>query len=246
MMKRILRQTGFTLIEVLLASIIGSFVIIVAVGSLRAMSGNSTIIQSRIDGQGQLRFVINQLQCDLMNIVKDSDPNSIKFVAAEYQTDISEGYSLTFYAVNRVPARPREPEGDIYEVEYFTSMRNDKPVLMRRLWPYPPYDIELEQEEKSGVVSCIAENILAFNARYYDGEDWYPTWPAEMQGYPELVEVQIAFMGIDESDVLTDSFVINMPKLANGSANLMDQMGQGDGDSTEGSPEPQSDMPEVM
>ena len=186
-MKIHLKKTGFTLVEVLVASTIGSFVALVAVGSLRVIIVSSEMVDENINAAAEVRFAANMIARDLVNFYRDENFENTKFIATvqELEDGSSTSY-LVFYALGRTKARAAQPEGDIYEVEYFLTKDDETSALMRRLWPNPSEDLE-----PGGILSVIAEDIEIFDIRYFDGEEWSDEWPEEMRALPQLAEITL-------------------------------------------------------
>ncbi len=111
---------------------------------------------------------------------------------------------MTFYTVSRIKARPEEPEGDVYEVEYYLAKSQDKSSLMRRLWPNPDKD-----SEAGGILTAIAENIDVFNISYYDGQQWQVEWSEDQKrSLPELVEVRLVAKEPARKEPIVESFIV--------------------------------------
>ena len=121
---------------------------------------------------------------------------------AEYSTSY-----LVFYTINRTKARAYEPEGDIYEVEYYLVQNEDGSYLMRRLWPNPN-----DEFEPGGILTTIAENIEFFQVRYFDGEEWYYQWLEDMETQPQMIEVNIAARPLNGGIPIIESFIVNLTR----------------------------------
>jgi hypothetical protein len=121
----------------------------------------------------------------------------------------------------RAKARANQPEGDIYEVEYFLGTRleqqgdpatespEESTVLFRRLWPNPDKD-----RTPGGILTPIAENIGLFQVRFYDGKQWGDEWTEEMRSLPEYMEVTLATLPPERGDPLVETFVVTFPRLS--------------------------------
>ncbi len=181
------RRTGFTLVEVLVASTIGSFIALVAVGSLRVIIGGSEAVEANINSAAEIRFAANMIAKDLTNLYRDDNYQNTRFIGTVEELD-EESYTsyIVFYTVSRTKARTGQPEGDIYEVEYYLTRTEEKTVLMRRQWPNPD-----EEFEPAGILTAIAENIEVFEIKYFDGTEWADEWPELMQSLPHLVEITL-------------------------------------------------------
>ncbi len=206
-MKMYSKKTGFTLVEVTVASTIGAFVALVAVGALQAVIASSEMLDDNVNAAAEVRFASNMIKRDLINLYRDVNTENMKLVGivdeyGEYSTNY-----LIFYTLGRTNARAGEPEGDVYEVEYYLNKSEDNSVLMRRLWPNPNEDYE-----PGGILTAIAEDIDIFKLQYYDGEEWSEEWPEDMQTMPQLIEVTIAAKPPSRGNPIIESFILNITR----------------------------------
>jgi general secretion pathway protein J len=201
------QRTGFTLIEVIIASVIGAFIALVAVGTLKAVTVGAQTVDRNIDQAAQVRFAARSIAADLENLYLDRNNRNSKLVGTIEPMDTDLETHLVMHSVSKTKARALQPEGDVYEVEYYLLRDQQGTYLMKRLWPNPD-----EQSIPAGVLSVIAENIDVFNVRYFDGTEWLTEWPEEMQSIPPLVEVTIASGGTKRSEALVETFIINFAK----------------------------------
>jgi type II secretion system protein J len=201
------RRSGFTLVEILLASVIGAFIALVAVGALRAVSASAEMLDKNISTSSEARFAAQIIARDLMNLYRAQDPSETKLIGmADKRSEGTVSY-LCFYTVGRTKARIDQPEGDVYEVEYSLHVGGEKRALKRRLWPNPD-----KEAIPGGIMTAIAEDIDIFQVRYYDGERWAIEWPEELRTLPELVEVTIQASGESRADVALESFIVGFPR----------------------------------
>ena len=193
--------------EVMVASTIGAFISLVAVGTLKAVISSNEQVDANINVASEVRFAANMIERDLTNIYRDEDYENTKLIGtvedlAEYSTSY-----LVFYTINRTKARALEPEGDMYEVEYYLVKNEDGSFLMRRLWPNPN-----DGFEPGGVLTTIAENIELFQIRYFDGEEWYDQWLEDMDTQPQMIEVIIAARPENQGIPTIESFIVNLTR----------------------------------
>ena len=201
------KKTGFTLVEVMVASTIGAFISLVAVGTLKAVITSNEQVDININAASEVRFASNTIARDLVNIYRDENIENTKLIGTiEYQTDYSTS-NIIFYTYNRTKARASEPEGDIYEVEYYLLKNEETSSLMRRIWPNPN-----DEFEPAGILTTIAENIDLFEIRYFDGEDWYDEWPEDMEALPDMIEVNMASYLQSRGIPIIESFIVNLAR----------------------------------
>jgi type II secretion system protein J len=197
-------KTGFTLIEVMIASTIGAFISLVAVGTLKAVIYSNDMVGQNIESSSEIRFAANIIERDLINFYNPANFADTLMVGsyeelAEYNTAL-----ITFYTLNRTKARYDQPECDIYEVEYYLERKGDESALIRRVRPNPDPNIET-----LGIQTTIAEKVESFEIGYYDGENWYADWPDDMTTAPHLVEVAIVATPQGKGLPITESFLVN-------------------------------------
>ena len=201
------RKSGFTLVEVLVASVIGAFIALVAVAALRSISASTERIDMIARAAAEARFAANMISRDLTNLYRAPDMKDMRLIGGrEWSADGPIGW-LTMYSVGRAKARLDQPEGDVYEVEYNLDRDGEKSVLLRRLWPYPD-----RETEPGGMLTVIAEDIDVFEVRFFDGEEWQFEWTEELNSIPELVEVTLAARQEGGGENALETFVVSFAR----------------------------------
>jgi len=225
------------------ASTISGFVAVVAVGALNALSGNAQTVNRTTETTAEIRFAARMMARDLANLYRDLNPQNMKLLGSSEGTAKGGPPFLTFYISGRAKARASQPEGDVYEVEYFLGTRQqetgraedsseENTVLFRRLWPNPD-----KEREPGGVLTPIAQNIGLFQVRFWDGKQWTDQWTEEMQSLPECFEVTLATLPPQKGDPIVETFTITFPRLSKAAAAAAAQQGgaSGDGQGQQGS-----------
>ena len=202
-----LRRTGFTLVEVTVASTLGAFVMLVAVGTLKAITSSAEMVDRNINAAAEVRFASNMIKKDLVNLYRDEDIENTKLIGTVEDSGQGSTSYLVFYSLGRTKARADEPEGDIYEVEYYLVKDEETSALMRRLWPNPN-----EEFEPGGILSVIAEDIDLFEVTYFDGEEWSDEWPEEMEVLPDLIEITIVGKLPSSGEPTMESYIVNLTR----------------------------------
>ena len=212
------KRSGFTLVEVLVASTIGVFIAMVSVGALRAIMASAEMVDSNINAAAEVRFAANMISRDLQNLYNDGNIENTKFIGTVEPLEQGNYTSyLIFYTTGRTKARFDQPEGDLYEVEYYLMQEGETSLLMRRLWPNPN-----EELEPGGILTIIAENIAAFEVQYFDGEEWSEEWPEEMQALPDLVSISIVANQPERSAPPSESIIVNLAGSAAGDTSVLE------------------------
>jgi type II secretion system protein J len=213
------KRKGFTLVEIMIASLLGSFIMLVAVGALRAITTTSERMTGVVDTASEVRFAAREIETNLINFYRDSNSLYRKLVGEIEETPEGNLASITFYTVGRTKARFDQPEGDVYEVEYFLSKENGQSKLFRRLWPNPDKD-----SKPAGILTELAENIELFAVRYFDGQKWYDQWSSEPtyggETLPDLVEITLLARAPLTNDVMAQTVVVNLKSNASATNTL--------------------------
>jgi general secretion pathway protein J len=204
---RPLSLTGFTLIEVMVAVTIGGFIMLVAVGTLKAITSSAKMVDTNISATAEVRFAMNLISRDLVNFYRDEKNENTKLIGTTEESADGNSSYVVFYTLNRMKARADQAEGDIYEVEYSLMQDGEKSLLMRRLWPNPN-----EEYEPGGILAVIAEDIGVFEVRYFDGEEWSNEWPEEMEILPQLIEVSIVGKEQSRGRPAMESIMVNLTR----------------------------------
>ena len=101
------RNNGFTLAEVLVASTIGSFIALVALGALKTVTDSAARVNDVSETTAEVRFAARMLARDLANLYRDPDPKNMRLVGASEGFTVDSGPFLSFYAVSApAPVRP--------------------------------------------------------------------------------------------------------------------------------------------
>jgi type II secretion system protein J len=208
-------RKGFTLLEVMLASVMGAFIALVAIGTLQTVTAAKERIEANTTCADELRFAADMVHDDLVNLYRDTDAAKVKLVGILEDAGDGITMNLTMHVVGTAKARSTQPEGDLYEVQYFLHIEEEKSALMRRWCPI--VGIEDDTQTQGGILTVIAENIVGFDMRFFDGSEWQIEWPSELNSLPHLVEVILtAHTGGDEEKplVMARNFIVSFPRLA--------------------------------
>lgn len=216
-MKIYLRKNGFTLVEALVASTIGSFIALVAVGTLRTITISAERVDSNIESASEVRFASNMISRDLVNLYREQNFRNMKLVGMANESVQGSSF-LTFYTVGRAKARIDQPEADVYEVEYYLVKNEEKSALYRRLWPNP----DPNDESPGGILTVIAEDIDFFQVRFFDGQEWSDEWPVEMEVAPQLMEVNIVGKPQKWGSPIMDSIMVNLVRSTGGTIEALE------------------------
>ena len=86
---------GFTLIEIMVASIIAAFIALTAVAALRTVTAGRDKINQNIDAAAEIRYVAALLRKDLANLYRDRNFQNTKFIGLSENTDYGPSTKIT-------------------------------------------------------------------------------------------------------------------------------------------------------
>lgn len=212
-MSMLMKRSGFTLVEVLAASVITAFIALVAVGGLVSVTAARGQIDEVTVVNDELRFVADGLRRDLSGLYRNK--NAMLFEGSMIEAGSDLFPKLRFRSICDAKARPDHPEGDLYEVEYFLADDGDGRLwIARRQCPIVGNE-ESAEETDGGVVTRLAEHLSFFQIRYFDGEQWLQEWPMELASLPMLVEFSLGAVVKEKEDketIYTKQFFLNFPR----------------------------------
>lgn len=199
-------ERAFTLVELLISTVMGAFIGLVAVGTLRTFSRSAEMVDKNSRREAEVRFAADMIQKDLINLYRGRVSGEMRLVGGtKGSSNAGRSSRLILYTVSRGKARSGQPEGDVYEVEYFVREGNGRGGLYRRHWPNPD-----RESEPGGVLTLIGEGINFFDVRFFDGENWRSEWREEWRSIPGIIEVRIACGGQGSGEeMIGENFLVN-------------------------------------
>lgn len=202
-------SVGFTLVEVLLATVVGSLVIVSSLLMFRSVlrSREALGYASRAGANG--RCAMNRIRNDLANVYRGRDRMHMRFVGTKAGVAKKGLCRLSLTIVGNGYSLADDYTGDIFEVEYGLIGSGDVSVLGRRCSPLAHGGLSNDH----GVLTRIAENISQLEFKYYDGQQWLDRWE-DSDDFPQLILVSLAV--VDPAGVynpLKLSQIISLPPM---------------------------------
>ncbi len=192
------RQRGFTLVELIVATTATVLVTGATVGMLRALTGTQRRAAGAIETQHQARIAMRAIVTAIRNVHRNGDEPLLlgadavlddEAIPLDWPSDVEyPADRLKVFTVTRRQVRPGLPESDVVECEFFLASARPgaKPLLMQRVDPTrnrPP--------DGGGVVTMLAEDVVALDLSYHDGLDWRDAWGERPGGLPAAVRIRL-------------------------------------------------------
>lgn len=187
------RRCGFTLIEVMLSLTIGTLLVVSIVSSTRMMTSARERVDRRARRMIEVRSAMATIVAALRNVRLDPTRDKPVLIGTSNPDADSDEIVLQVYCDRR--ARPDGAEGDLYEMAFYTVQRpgRDWPDLVCRK------DHALDDDPlDGGIISVVAEGIVALTFSYCRDGEWEEQWPESEQKPPQAVRVTLAAVIPDE------------------------------------------------
>ena len=183
------RHNGFTLVELIVATILTVLVAGSTASILRSITGTRMRVESQAAAQQELRLAVSAISTALKNSHRIGQRVVIEGID-DWREDMPSD-RIRIFTVSHNAVRSGQPESDIKECEFGLAQRPEEPnsplMLIRRIDP-----TRNEDPDGGGVVEPIAENVLGLDFAYFDGFAWRDEWPGE--GKSELLAVRVRLM----------------------------------------------------
>ena len=181
------RRFGFTLVEFLLAMLLGVLVVVVSLAVFRNVTRNRQMIQDTSELIGQGRYGLNHIRRDLANFHHSADAGQMRLVGVRRESVEGRRDRLLIRVESGDRARREETGMGVYEVEYGLVKREgtEEIFLARRSRRV----LGETGEERGGLISYITGGVSELSFAYFDGEQWQGRW--EQSHLPVLVRVEL-------------------------------------------------------
>ncbi len=163
------RRSGFTLVELILSSVLMSVILTAAYVCLRAGLAGRALVAARSDVTQSARVALALISADLRSASPLS--NEFEFIGMERTLDDIEADNLDFGTHHYSPTRAGE--GDFCEVSYYL----DKDRATGEVVLYRRRDASLDARPlEGGSREEIVRGVRGLKFEYYDGFEWYDVW----------------------------------------------------------------------
>ncbi len=205
-------KTGFTLVEVMLALTISSFILTAAFGTFRISMDVSKRAGVRRNALENCRSALGIISRDLAGAFLSSTETWSLFVGEDASVGDLNTDTLAFTAMVNSPERTGERTSDYAEVEYYVDMDPDTPEewLVRRYDCRPDDDLR-----EGGITSLAGYQVVSLEVWYFTEGEWAFEWDSQKE-LPTVVRVEISAIidpkrGLDSNNLVTLSSIVWLP-----------------------------------
>lgn len=200
--------TGFTLLEVIVATII--FTLVVAAAYALFDSARTMADRTEFDAamQQEARVVLDTLRADLQGTCGSGTVYDTGFTGTQAGGDDTPRYTLDVVSVNNVTTRATAPEIDLTRTTYSIdeeSSTEQKGLVRRKTKQLTTLTTVIREDEG---LDEIGPNVQYVKFRYFDGSSWSEVWDStRSKKLPWAVEATIHLKGDWKGQEMTEKYV---------------------------------------
>lgn len=212
MMKGSTHHRGFTVVELIVAALVGALVAGATVTSVsrllrvRRVSADRQAAFARADGAAA------QIAIDIESASRDATLKYAKVSIIPGGGSDRHADELLLLTTSLRPARGEEgsPEGQEYEVQFrlVPGVGAGPGSIWRRV--DPGLD---EYLDAGGVAGMIAPGAVSLSFEAYDGSDWFTDWDSDADGMPHAVRVVVVGASDDGKTLATVRRVVAIDRV---------------------------------
>jgi uncharacterized membrane protein YgcG len=191
-------RRSFTMIEMIVAAVIVSFVLGSVSISLMQIGKARTTSRLRLQANLRAQAALEAIRRDIAGVMRSED----LFLTRVLLTDEVEYTSLgtmdrddlLIFSDRVRPTRELEynGEGMEYETQYRVVDDDLGPVLLQRRDPVPD-----RYWAGGGTVTPVGEGVVSLKIEAYDGQWWWDEWDSDELGLPWAMRVTVTTLGSD-------------------------------------------------
>ncbi len=194
-------SSGFTLIEILVASAIASIILVIVYTSYRSIVQSIKRSTGNAEFYENVNLAISKIDTDISNTYYTRN-NKKTFFVSEEATGNNNCYFITVshHTINFTgdPAKPC-PAGDIQEVGYY--LKADKTTqglfsLIKHEKPYYWFD-----PLTGGTDNILLRNVVSLKFEFLKGNDWGELWDSRQNNlFPRAVKTTLIVKNYQAQD----------------------------------------------
>jgi len=173
-----LTQAGFTLMEVMFATMAFALILLVMQMTFSGALGLRNRMQKRVDQQSALTLAMSIMKRDLENMIVTGGLMAEGIFCGEMGSPDMPNDQLEFYSTTAVVS-DQLPWGDVQKVGYLLGVDPMQTVttnLGQALMRMSRNALPLEANEEAPVETLMLDNVRSLQFEFFDGLEWLQTW----------------------------------------------------------------------
>ncbi len=194
--KPIAHRRGFTLVEVIVASVITAFVMGSVSMSLAQLSRAKSTTKERLDAYLRADVALESLRRDVASVLRSDDLFWTRLLIEDSSITTPLGQldrdQILLFTTRMRPLHDIDfnGEGVEYETQYRIEVDDLGPVLWQRRDSVPD-----EHPDAGGMLTPLVEGIIGLMIEAYDGIQWYDDWDSDNDGLPWALRLTVTASG---------------------------------------------------
>lgn len=194
--RRLGMRRSFTLVELIVAGVITSFIMGTISMSLANLARSKISSRLRLEAHLRADSALEIMRRDIVSIIRSDDLFWTRFYLTDSYADTPAGRmdrdELLFFNNRLRPVRSSEyqGEGSEYETQYRIEDDDYGPKLWQRRDPLPD-----KYPFGGGVATPVVESIVSLKFEAYDGFQWHDEWDSDSEGLPLAVRITVVASG---------------------------------------------------
>lgn len=183
------RGRGFTLVELIVASLIGVLIAGATAQALWQMfrARNTSLAHQQAFARAEGAAL--RIQLDAFSLIRDSDLSAtrVRILNGGMQGVERDDLLLLIRSTRPIRNEAEEgAEGGVYEVQYRIAPAESGEALWRRI------DVAHDEyQDAGGIATPFSPGALAFNVQAYDGTNWFDSWDSDTDGLPHALRFSV-------------------------------------------------------
>lgn len=189
-----LRSRGFSLVELIVASVVGVMVAGTVATSLFQMLKTRTTSLARQQAWSRAESAAGMIGLDVQSAARNADALHSKLQIIDGGGATSDSLLMLIKTLRPVRGEDWTPEGDECESQYRVQAAGDKLALWRRIDPALDRAID-----GGGVASPVVIGVKHVSLQALNGSQWFDTWDSDSDGMPHAIRIVVTAESDDSS-----------------------------------------------
>lgn len=189
------RISAFTLIEMLVATVVLAIALTIAYGVFSSSLSALRQVDPETDVYHTARLILDRMTEEIQSAYYRADLAYTGFVGEDKEVEDQPSDSLTFTAMANyfwISKTEDIKESDFLKISYSLVQEEDETRLVRRqAFEFGSFEEGLDGNSSQGHrVNRLTERVRGLDLKYYDGDEWLEEWhTSEEERLPRAVEI---------------------------------------------------------
>jgi len=213
---RQMARSGFTLAEVVVATVIAVFIAGATASSLSQMIRMRGASASHQEAYARAEGVASRIALDLQCAVRDQNLSFSRISITNVAGAGGERDELLVLMRSLRPLREATVEGDEYEAQYRIEPASIPTATGDRIGEAFWRRVDAahdDYQDAGGVATPIAMGAVSLSIQANNGETWFDSWESDTEGMPHAVRVSVTARSDDGKTVTTVRRVVAIDRV---------------------------------